>query len=389
MMRSQQVQLGVDVFFEQDLSSLKGKRIGLLTNQTGVNAELVSTIRLVHEHPDLSLVALFAPEHGLLTNAREGEKFTDAVHCSTGLPVFSLYGKTKKPTDAMMDAVDIVIFDMQDIGARYYTYMYTMAYMMQACARKGKRMIVLDRPNPIGGEAVEGNFIEEDFTSFVGLYPIPNRHGMTIGELATYFNEVFGIHCQLDVIQMKGWKRNLYFHETGLPWVPPSPNTTTAQMMLLYPGTCLLEGTNLSEGRGTTQPFEVLGAPFIDGEKLQDRVNSLGIETIRARATAFTPTYQKYAGEHCEGIQLHVTEPRQIQPLHMFVTVLAEIIDMYPKQVEFLTYGSLKHPMFDLLAGNAELRHGLLKGSLAAYLAKCQSDTAVFMDKREKYLCYR
>ncbi|MHC8517695.1 exo-beta-N-acetylmuramidase NamZ family protein [Sporosarcina sp. ITBMC105] len=389
MMRSQQVQLGVDVFFEQDLSSLKGKRIGLLTNQTGVNAELVSTIRLVHDHPDLHLVALFAPEHGLLTNAREGEKFTDAVHCSTGLPVFSLYGKTKKPTDAMMDAVDIVIFDMQDIGARYYTYMYTMAYMMQACARKGKRMIVLDRPNPIGGEAVEGNFIEEGFTSFVGLYPIPNRHGMTIGELATYFNEVFGIHCQLDVIHMKGWKRNLYFHETGLPWVPPSPNTTTVQMMLLYPGTCLLEGTNLSEGRGTTQPFEVIGAPFIDGEKLQDRVNSLGIETIRARATAFTPTYQKYAGEHCEGIQLHVTEPRRIQPLHTFVTVLAEIIDMYPKQVDFLTYGSLKHPMFDLLAGNAELRHGLLRGSLGDYQAKCQSDTAVFMDKREKYLCYR
>lgn len=389
MMRSQQVKLGVDVFFEQDLSSLKGKRIGLLTNQTGVDAELVSTIRLVHEHPDLHLVALFAPEHGLLTNAREGEKFTDAVHCSTGLPVFSLYGKTKKPTDAMMDAVDIVIFDMQDIGARYYTYMYTMAYMMQACARKGKRMIVLDRPNPIGGETVEGNFIEEGFTSFVGLYPIPNRHGMTIGELATYFNEVFGIHCQLDVIHMKGWNRNLYFHETGLPWVPPSPNTTTVQMMLLYPGTCLLEGTNLSEGRGTTQPFEVIGAPFMDGEKLQDRVNSLGIETIRARATAFTPTYQKYAGEHCEGIQLHVTKPRRIQPLHTFVTVLAEIIDMYPKQVDFLTYGSLKHPMFDLLAGNAELRHGLLRGSLGAYLAKCQSDTAVFMDKREKYLCYR
>lgn len=389
MMEAQQVRLGVDMFFEQDLSSLKGKRIGLLTNQTGANAQLVSTIRLVHEHPDLNLVALFAPEHGILTNAREGEQFTDAVHRSTGLPVFSLYGKTKKPTDAMMDVVDVVIFDIQDIGARYYTYMYTMAYMMQACARKGKKLIVLDRPNPIGGEVVEGNFIEVDFTSFIGLYPIPNRHGMTIGELATYFNEVFGIRCKLEVVGMDGWKRHVFFHETGLPWVAPSPNTTSAHMMLLYPGTCLLEGTNLSEGRGTTQPFEVIGAPFIDGEKLQDRVNALGIETIRARATAFTPTYQKYAGEYCEGIQLHVTEPRRIQPLQTFIAVLSEIMEMYPAHVEFLTYGSLKHPMFDLLAGNAKLRNGLQCGNVEAYLAQCQLDTAVFMEKREKYLRYR
>lgn len=384
-----QVKLGVDVFFERDLSDLQGKRIGLLTNQTGANGELVSTIRLFHEHPELQLEILFAPEHGLLTNVKEGEKFNDATHRSTGIPIFSLYGQSKKPTDAMMEKVDIVVFDIQDIGARYYTYIYTMAYMMEACARMGKRMIVLDRPNPIGGEIVEGNFIDPDYTSFVGLYPIPNRHGLTVGELAAYFNEQFHIGCELEVVWMEGWNRRSFQTDNSLPWIPPSPNTTSLDMMLLYPGTCLLEGTNLSEGRGTTQPFEIMGAPFIDGEELQDNVNALRLEGIRARAIAFTPTYQKYNGQLCEGIQLHITDRQTFKPVESVVKILAVVAEMYAGKLEFLEYGKLRHPMIDLLAGNDLMRRGLLEGNIYPYLQQCSRDSEKFMKMRERYLRYR
>jgi len=383
------VKLGLEVFMEHHVHDIKAQRVGLLTNQTGTNAELVSTIRLFHEHPEIQLSALYAPEHGLKTNAKEGERFSDTVHSSTGVTVFSLYGQSKKPTNAMMDHVDVMVFDMQDIGARYYTYIYTMAYMMEACARTGKKMYVLDRPNPIGGHIVEGNFVEADFTSFVGLYPIPNRHGMTVGELALYFNEECAIHCDLVVVEMEGWKRDSFFPETGLPWIPPSPNTTSLDMMLLYPGTCLIEGTNLSEGRGTTQPFEIVGAPFIDGEQLQDAVNALGLENVRARALSFTPTYQKYTGELCEGIQLHITDRTSFQPLQTFVQVLALIWKLYPNELKFLEYGSLKHPMFDLLAGNAQLRNALTAGDVVDYLQQCRLDTSDFIKMRQSYLRYR
>ncbi|WP_419959958.1 exo-beta-N-acetylmuramidase NamZ domain-containing protein [Psychrobacillus sp. BM2] len=383
------VKLGIDVFMESHVQELKGKRIGLLTNQTGANAELVSTIRLFHEHPQIQLTALYAPEHGLKTNTKEGERFSDTVHSMTGVPVFSLYGKSKKPTDAMLEPVDVIVFDMQDIGSRYYTYIYTMAYMMEACARTGKRMYILDRPNPIGGHIVEGNLVDANFTSFVGMYPIPNRHGMTVGELSLYFNEVFAIHCDLTVIQMVGWNRNSFFHETGLPWIPPSPNTTSLDMMLLYPGTCLIEGTNLSEGRGTTQPFEIVGAPFIQGEQLQDKANSMGLGNVRARAISFTPTYQKFAGEPCEGIQLHITDRQSFQPIQTFVRILAVIAKLYPKELKFLEYGSLKHPMFDLLAGNAQLRNELVVGEIEEYLEQCNLDTGDFIKMRQPYLLYR
>ncbi|MGB3260134.1 exo-beta-N-acetylmuramidase NamZ family protein [Paenisporosarcina sp.] len=388
-MMNMEVKLGLDVFMEHYVADVKGKRVGLLTNQTGANRELVSTIRLFHEHADINLTALFAPEHGLKTNAKEGEKFSDFVHSSTGVTVYSLYGKSKKPTDAMMAEVDVIVFDMQDIGARYYTYIYTMAYMMEACARTRKKMFVLDRPNPIGGVEVEGNFIDSDYASFVGLYPIPNRHGMTVGELASYFNEEFSIHCDLVVVEMDGWKRECFFTDINLPWIPPSPNTTGLDMMLLYPGTCLIEGTNLSEGRGTTQPFEIVGAPFIDGEQLQDEVNALGMSGVRARALSFTPTYQKFTGELCEGIQLHISDRHTFKPLHAFVHVLAVIARLYPKELKFLEYGSLKHPMFDLLAGNSNLRLALKNGNVESYLQQCQRDTEAFLMKRQSYLRYR
>lgn len=383
------VNLGVDVFLEQYVHLVKGKRVGLLTNQTGANAKLVSTIRLFHQHPEIQLTALFAPEHGLKTNVKEGEKFSNMVHQETNLPVFSLYGASKKPTDEMMDEVDVVIFDIQDIGARYYTYIYSLAYMMEACRSTNKKMIVLDRPNPIGGIEVEGNLVDEDFTSFVGLYPIPNRHGMTVGELANYFNIEFSIHCDLTVVMMDGWSRYMYFPDTNLPWIAPSPNTTGIDMMLLYPGTCLIEGTNLSEGRGTTQPFEVIGAPFINGEKLQDELNALKLPNVYFRATSFKPTYQKYKDELCEGIQLHILDRLNFKPLSTFSKMFNTIFYIYGNRIEFLKYESLKHPMFDLLAGNALLRKSVLDGNIDNFLEECRTDTKEFISRRDKYLLYR
>lgn len=382
------VKLGLEVFLEKRTHELKGRRIGLLTNQTGADSKLESAIRLIHRHPDLDLRVLFAPEHGLKTDAKEGEKFGDSIHRETAVPVYSLYGKTKKPTDAMMEHIDIAVFDLQDIGARYYTYIYSMAYLMEACVRTGKKMYVLDRPNPIGGEAVEGNLIEEDFTSFVGLYPVPNRHGMTAAELALYFNETFGIGCDLEVVPMEGWRRSMLFPETELPWIPPSPNTTQLDMMLLYPGTCLMEGTNLSEGRGTAQPFEIIGAPFIDGVKLQDAVNSSALENVKARAVNFTPSQSKYEGQTCEGIQLHIVDRRQFQPIACFIRVLALIAEMYPEELEFLKYGNLKHPMFDLLAGTEKLRHAVSSGGVEAFIEQCKTDSGQFAENRKPFLLY-
>lgn len=383
------VKLGVDVFLEEHVHLVKGKRVGLLTNQTGANAELVSTIRLFHRHPDIQLTALFAPEHGLKTYAKEGEKFSNTVHEETNLPVFSLYGATKKPTDEMMDEVDVVVFDIQDIGVRYYTYIYSLAYMMEACKRTNKKIIVLDRPNPIGGIEVEGNLVADDFTSFVGLYPIPNRYGMTVGELASYFNNEFSIQCDLTVVSMEGWNRNMYLSDTCLPWISPSPNTTGIDMMLLYPGTCLIEGTNLSEGRGTTQPFEIIGAPFINGEKLQDELNALKLPNIHFRATYFKPTYQKYKDELCEGVQLYILDRLNFKPLSTFSKAFNKIVSIYGDRIEFLTYESIKHPMFDLLAGSALLRKSVLEGNIDNFLEACQKDTKEFMTRRAKYLLYR
>ncbi|WP_422122274.1 exo-beta-N-acetylmuramidase NamZ domain-containing protein [Planococcus sp. X10-3] len=383
------VKLGLEVFLENRTHELRGKRIGFLTNGTGADSKLESAIRLFHHHPDIDLRVLFAPEHGLKTDAKEGEKFGDSVHSETGVPVYSLYGKTKKPTDAMMADIDVAIFDLQDIGARYYTYIYSMAYLMEACARTGKRMYVLDRPNPIGGERIEGNLIESDFSSFVGLYPIPNRHGMTAGELALYFNKTFDIGCELEVVPMDGWQRRMLFPDTGLPWIPPSPNTTGLEMMLLYPGTCLIEGTNLSEGRGTAQPFEIIGAPFIDGARLQDAVNDLGIEHFKARAVSFTPAQSKYAGQVCEGIQFHILDKNRFQPLASFIRVLGLIAEMYSKQLVFLEYGNLKHRMFDLLAGTEGLRKALKSGHADEFLQQCQRDSENFAEIRKQFLLYR
>lgn len=277
------MKLGVTVFLEDYIQKFQGQRIGLVTNMTGVDSSLIPTIDLFYEHSDIHLTALYGPEHGIRGDMKEGEKIESSIDPYTNLPVYSLYGEHRKPSKEMLDPVDVIVFDLQDIGARYYTYIYTMAYVMEACAENGKHFVVLDRPNPISGIATEGNLVEEDLRSFVGLYPIPNRHGMTVGEIAQLYKYEFGIKCELTVIPMEDWHRDMYFDETGLFWVPPSPNSTGIDMSILYPGTCLIEGTNLSEGRGTTKPFEYIGAPFIEGYRLAKAFNERNIPGILAR----------------------------------------------------------------------------------------------------------
>lgn len=381
------VQLGIDNFLENFVRRYKDAKIGLVTNMTGVNHRLQPTIDLFYEHPDIHLTALFGPEHGIRGDAKAGEKVESGRDPYTGLPVHSLYGETKKPTKEMLADVDVVVIDLQDIGTRYYTYIYTMAYVMQACMEENKEVVILDRPNPISGQNREGNLVKEGFFSFIGLYPIPVRHGLTIGELAILFKHEFGLDCQLTVVPMKDWSRDLYFDETGLIWVPPSPNSTGLSMCLLYPGTCLFEGTNLSCGRGTTTPFEIVGAPFIDGYKLAKRFNEKNLEGVIARPITFVPTYQKFKAELCSGIQLHITDKRQINGFKTGVYLLETIAELYPDELTFLDSEN-KRCHFNLLAGTDELIDLIFQQKAERFLETCAEDIDRFNNKAEKYQLY-
>ncbi len=380
------MRLGLDLFLESQFRPFKGKRVGLVTNMTGVDKRLVSTIDLMNEHPDIHLVALYGPEHGIRGDAKEGEAVDSTKDSYTGIPVFSLYGDTRKPSKEMLDSVDVLVFDIQDIGSRYYTYIYTMAYVMEACAEQGKQFVVLDRPNPISGAVMEGNLIEKGIRSFVGLYPIPNRHGMTVGELALFYKHEIGINCDLTVVQMEGWGRKMYYDQTSLFWVPPSPNTTSIDMSILYPGTCLVEGTNLSEGRGTTRPFEYIGAPYIDGYRLAKEFNEKKVAGVLARPTSFKPMYQKHVGKVCEGVQLHVEDRHTLHSFKTGLTLLETIADMYPNDFEFSNQG--ERYFFDLLAGTKELRGIILKGQTADFLHECADQVEQFKKQVEPYLLY-
>ncbi len=382
------MKLGLDIFLEQYVGQFTGKRIGLVTNMTGVNSKLVPTIDLFFGHPDIQLTALYGPEHGIRGDAKEGQTVASSIDPYTQLPVYSLYGETRKPTKEMLEDIDVVVFDLQDIGTRYYTYIYTMAYVMEACKEFGKEFVVLDRPNPISGDAVEGNLVEKDVRSFVGLYPIPNRHGMTIGELALLFNHAFNIGCDLKVIPMRGWKREMYFDETGLFWVPPSPNSTGIDMSILYPGTCLVEGTNLSEGRGTTRPFEYIGAPFIEGYRLAKVFNEKSMQGVLARPISFIPTYQKYKDEVCEGIQLHVVDRKSFHSLKTGLTLIETIADLYPSHFKFVQHEDINKSFFDLLAGTKALRQQILSGNSQNFLAECAEELSIFNENKKAYLLY-
>lgn len=359
-----------------------GKRVGLITNQTGIDAEGTPSAVLLSRSAQLT--ALFSPEHGIQGNEREGASIGHSSDPRTGLPVYSLYGNTKRPTPEMLKDIDILCFDIQDVGARFYTYISTMAYAMEECARHKKQFVVFDRPNPIGG-AVEGNMLELEYRSFTGYFPIVQRHGMTVGELALLFNTEYGVHCDLTVIPMEGWNRETYFDELPLLWVPPSPNIPSPQTALVYAGVCLFEGTNLSVGRGTTMPFQYLGAPYIDAYRLADQLNRLGMAGVRFLPAFFTPSLSLYAGQLCGGVQIAVTDRRSFAPVKTAVALFYELKRLYPNKFTITNAGK-KYCGLHLLTGCTQLTD--LSQTAQDYFIRIEKESRQFSGIRKQYLLY-
>ncbi len=403
------VKTGLDVFLKNHLALVKGKRVGLITNPTGVNRELQNIVDLFLSHPDINLVALYGPEHGVRGNAQAGQYVPFYMDDIYKIPVFSLYGQSLKPAPGMLknmdeymrtfdtsdigkfpdstmkESLDLMIFDIQDIGTRIYTYIATMAYSMQACAEANIPFIVLDRPNPINGFVMEGPILKfPEFSSFVGVYPIPVRHGMTSGELALMFNDLFfETKIDLTVIPLAGWKRNMWFDETGLSWVIPSPNMPALETAIVYPGQVFLEGTNISEGRGTTKPFEFFGAPWIDGHKLSQKLNALDLPGVTFREAWFTPIFSKYQGKLCGGCQIHVTNRSIFRSFSTTLFIIQTIRELYPKQ--FIFY----EKYFDRVMGTSSVREALEAGKpVPEIISDYSGDLIKFRELRKPYLLY-
>jgi len=376
------MRLGIDNI-EKYLHLFNGKRVGLITNPTGINSEFRSTIEVLHEK--VNLVALFSPEHGVRGNVQAGEKLDTYVDEETGVIVYSLYGDTRRPTKEMLDNVDILCIDIQDAGSRFYTYIYTMAYAMAACKEYNKKFVVFDRPNPVNGVDLDGNILDLEFRSFIGYYPIIQRHGMTIAELALLFNKEYSIDCDLQIIPMEGWDRNKYYDELGLLWVAPSPNFPTVETGVLYNATCIFEGTNVSEGRGTTQPFELVGAPFINPTDLANKLNSLGLKGVYFRPLYFTPTFSKHAGVLCGGVQVHVLSRKDFQPVHTGWAML-DVIRTYEGFEVNKPYREGGKRMLEYNTGCDYITNK--KYSLDKQFEILEKDTKEFARIREKYLIY-
>ena len=380
---------------EQVLCSgaLDGARVGVVSNPASVDRDFRHIADRIAAHPDATLAALFGPQHGFHAAAQDNMVETGhARHPRLGVPVYSLYSDTREPTAAMLDGIDLLLIDLQDVGTRVYTYVWTMANCLRAAARASVRVVVCDRPNPVGGETVEGPVLDPAFASFVGQLPIPLRHGMTIGELARLFNAEFGIGADLQVTRMEGWLRSMYHDETGAPWVIPSPNLPTLDSAIVYPGMVLLEGTLLSEGRGTTRPFELAGAPGIDPDALAARLNALGLPGVHIRPATFEPTFQKHAGAVCGGCQLHVTGRRAFRPVMTAVAVIAAGRDALGEAFRWrkppYEYETARMPI-DILAGSDALRRDIDQGRpLEAMAADWDDAVASFAPIRERYLLY-
>lgn len=384
------VRTGLDILLEKPSELLNNKRVGFVTNHTGVTKDLKHIVDVLYQHPDTNLAALFAPEHGIRGDATSAiESYSDE---NTGLPIFSLYGKTYKPTMEMLGNLDVLMFDIQDVGVRFYTYIWTMSYGMESAAEVGLPFVVLDRPNPINGISVEGNILDLKFKSFVGRYPIPLRHGMTVGELAMLLNAEFSINADLTVVRMKNWSRDMWFDDTGLIWVQPSPNMSTLDTAIVYPGTCLFEGTNVSEGRGTTKPYEWIGAPWINSMKIAADLNSRKLPGVIFRAVYFTSTSSryKYPGEMCGGVQVHVVDRKIFKPIETGLHMIAAIRRLYPDRFQWREPrpGETQLP-FDKLAGTDKIRLQLEKDlPVSEIVEDWQKELAVFMEKRKTYLLY-
>jgi uncharacterized protein YbbC (DUF1343 family) len=385
------VRLGIDVLLES--GRIRGARVGVVANHASIDVRYRHAVDRLAAAEDITLGAIFGPQHGFRSDVQDN--MVETAHgqdASRRVPVYSLYSETREPTAAMLNGLDALVIDLQDIGARIYTYIYTMANCLRACKRQGVHVIVCDRPNPIGGEDVEGALLRGGFESFVGQFPIPMRHGMTIGELARLFNEHCGIGASLEVVKMEGWTRRAYWDATGLPWVMPSPNIPTLDSAIVYPGTVLLEGTMLSEGRGTTRPFELVGAPWIDAERFASAMNALALPGLVCRPAVFEPTFQKHAGQPCGGCQLHVLDRAAFRPV---LTGVA-LIDMFRRfdAAEFAwrrppyEYEHVKMP-FDILSGSDDLRRQLETDTPLAEIADgWREDEKAFEKLRTAYLLY-
>lgn len=384
---------GLCVMEKERLRGYSSFKIGLIVHPASVNSSLRHASDVFLENFSSNLKALFGPQHGIhgetQDNMVEWRSYQDP---ETRVPFYSLYGETRKPTKEMLDGLDVLIFDLQDVGSRYYTFIWTMLLCMEAAKENGVKFVVLDRPNPINGMDVSGPLIEKGFESFVGLRSIPVRHGMTVGELAGYFNGELGISCDLDVVAMKGWKRGMYFDETRLPWVLPSPNMPTLDTAIVYPGGCLLEGTNISEGRGTTRPFEFVGAPYMDSRKVINAMRDEGVEGAYLREAHFIPTFNKHQGKMCHGFQIHVTDRKAFDSFGVIIKLLKIVHRFWPGQFEWnrkpYEY-EFEKPAIDILAGCSWIRRMIEDD--APYLdmeARWKEDLERFMAARKNHLLY-
>jgi uncharacterized protein YbbC (DUF1343 family) len=393
MRKGMRTVLGLETLLRERQDLLRGARVGLICNQASVDHGLRHTADLLHEQSGIKLTALFGPQHGIRGDVQDNMvESAHAVDPQTGLPIYSLYSETREPTEEMLKDVDTLVFDMQDVGCRIYTFVYTLANCMRAAKKYGKRVIVCDRPNPINGEMVAGTVLEAEFASFVGQFPIATRHGMTVGELASMFNKHYGIGCELEIVCMEGWSRELWLDETDAPWVLPSPNMPTVDSATVFPGTVHIEGTQLSEGRGTTRPFELIGAPYIEALEYAKALSSLGFPGVYFRSCGFQPTFQKHAGSTCGGVQIHVIERSEFEPVIVGVAAVKIAYDLYAEHFRWkeppYEYVYDKNP-FDVIAGTNRLREAIERGdSIESIAASWTSDLEKFKSERAQFLLY-
>ncbi len=387
------VKPGLEVFLEERIELARERRIGIIANQSSVNSRLEHIVDLFLRHPAVQVTALMGPQHGVWGETQDNMiEWEDHRDTRTGLPVYSLYGKSCRPSPEALSRVDTIVFDLQDVGSRYYTFLSTMTLAMEACTAADKAFIVLDRPNPLNGVSVEGTVLDARFRSFVGCYPLAIRHGMTVGELALYFNAEFDLGCRLEVVKMQGWKRDSFFDETGLQWIPPSPNLPTLDSALVYPGMCLLEGTHLSEGRGTTRPFELSGAPWVDPHQMVERLKEMDLPGVFFRPLFFVPTFHKWSGESVGGVQIHLLDRHRFKP---FLTGLALVGvyrelagDRFQWKEPPYEYECEKLP-FDILCGTDRVRRLIeAEATLEELERSWENELEEFRKVRERYLLY-
>ncbi len=385
---------GLDLFNLKMPKKYNGLNAGLLVHPASINRHIEHASQFLLKNQKFQIKAFFGPQHGIYGHTQDNMiEWNGFIDPKTGLPVYSLYGETRKPSKRMLDGIDFMLIDLQDIGARYYTFIWTMDLCMDACRESGKTVIVLDRPNPINGIEVEGTVLDAEYCSFVGLKSLPIRHGMTIGEIGNYLKNTFYPDLDYQIITMNGWKRGMWFDDTGLPWVMPSPNMPTLDTAIVYPGMCLLEGTILSEGRGTTRPFEIFGSPFIEPDNLIKRLNEFKLKGVIFRPVWFQPTFQKYAGNICGGAQIHVIDRDIFKPFKTAVAIIKAVRDLHPEYQLWIQppyeYETVKMPI-DILFGNNKMRDFIDNGASLEVMEQWWVEQSLKFNKeiRQRFLIY-